>query len=171
MQGNMKMHILILDLCFIFLRFCIWNMIIKIVIYRDTRIYIHAWAPYYYIFMDVLYNTVSTFNDMDIATLSALSKWRVKSHCDLTERKRVRKKKNPQQKKIYILVSEGLNWKCNFSTFRETGGKEELDISSLFKVNILISSHTCYYMCDRQRSLSTLMYTAQQRGVKKPSSE
>lgn len=81
------------------------------------------------------------------------------------------KKKNPQQKKIYILVSEGLNWKCNFSTFRETGGKEELDISSLFKVNILISSHTCYYMCDRQRSLSTLMYTAQQRGVKKPSSE
>lgn len=39
MQGNMKMHILILDLCFIFLRFSIWNMIIKIVIYRDTRIY------------------------------------------------------------------------------------------------------------------------------------
>lgn len=86
-------------------------------------------------------------------------------------REREWEKKTPQQKKIYILVSEGLNWKCNFSTFRETGGKEELDISSLFKVNILISSHTCYYMCDRQRSLSTLMYTAQQRGVKKPSSE
>lgn len=100
MQGNMKMHILILDLCFIFLRFCIWNMIIKI----ETRAYIHAWAPYYYIFMDVLYNTVSTFNDMDIATLSALSKWRVKSHCDLTERKRVRKKNPTTEKKIYLGV-------------------------------------------------------------------
>lgn len=132
--------------------------------YSPTHAHIHAWAPYYYIFMDVLYNTNSTFSDMDNATLSTLSKWRVKSHCDLTERKRVRKKHSLRKKYIYIgdniLVSEGLNWTCNFSTFRETAGKEELDISSLFKVNILISSHTCYCMGDRQRSLSTFMYTA-----------
>lgn len=123
MQGNMKMHILILDLCFIFLRFCIWNMIIKIVIYRDTRIYIHAWAPYYYIFMDVLYNTVSTFNDMDIATLSALSKWRVKSHCDLTERKRVRKKKKPTTEKNIYLGVWRIKLKMQFLNFQRDGRK------------------------------------------------
>lgn len=118
MQGNMKMHILILDLCFIFLRFCIWNMIIKI----ETRAYIHAWAPYYYIFMDVLYNTVSTFNDMDIATLSALSKWRVKSHCDLTERKRVRKKKPTTEKNIYLGVWR-IKLKMQFLYFQRDGRK------------------------------------------------
>lgn len=118
MQGNMKMHILILDLCFIFLRFCIWNMIIKI----ETRAYIHAWAPYYYIFMDVLYNTVSTFNDMDIATLSALSKWRVKSHCDLTERKRVRKKKPTTEKNIYLGVWR-IKLKMQFLNFQRDGRK------------------------------------------------
>lgn len=118
MQGNMKMHILILDLCFIFLRFCIWNMIIKI----ETRAYIHAWAPYYYIFMDVLYNTVSTFNDMDIATLSALSKWRVKSHCDLTERKRVRKKKPHNRKNIYLGVWR-IKLKMQFLNFQRDGRK------------------------------------------------
>lgn len=118
MQGNMKMHILILDLCFIFLRFCIWNMIIKI----EIRAYIHAWAPYYYIFMDVLYNTVSTFNDMDIATLSALSKWRVKSHCDLTERKRVRKKKPTTEKNIYLGVWR-IKLKMQFLNFQRDGRK------------------------------------------------
>lgn len=118
MQANMEMHILILDLCFIFLRFCIWNMIIKI----ETRAYIHAWAPYYYIFMDVLYNTVSTFNDMDIATLSALSKWRVKSHCDLTERKRVRKKNPTTEKNIYLGVWR-IKLKMQFLNFQRDGRK------------------------------------------------
>lgn len=120
-----------------------WNIIIEIVTVRHTRIYTHErliiiflWTFYT---TQILHSVTWTTPHCQLS-LSGVSKAIV---ILLREREWERKRNIYIYIGGYILVSEGLNWTCNFSTFRETDGNEELDISSLFKVNILISSHTC----------------------------
>lgn len=139
-----------------------WNIIIEIVTVRHTRIYTHE--RLIIIFLWTFYTTQILHSVTWTTPHCQLSLSGVSKAIVILLREREWERNTQWERNIYIgdniLVSEGLNWTCNFSTFRETAGKEELDISSLFKVNILISSHTCYCMGDRQRSLSTFMYTA-----------
>lgn len=121
MQGNMKMHILILDLCFIFLRFCIWNMIIKIVIYRDTHIYTHErliiiflWTFYTTQF---LHSMTWTWPHCQLS-LSGVSKAIV----ILLREREWEKKKPTTEKNIYLGVWR-IKLKMQFLNFQRDGRK------------------------------------------------
>lgn len=125
MQGNMKMHILILDLCFIFLRFCIWNMIIKIVIYRDTRIYIYIYTHerLIIIFLWTFYTTQFLHSMTWTSPHCQLSLSGVSKAIVILLRESEWEKKNPTTEKIIYLGVWRIKLKMQFLNFQRDGRK------------------------------------------------
>lgn len=121
MQGNMKMHILILDLCFIFLRFCIWNMIIKIVIYRDTHIYTHE--RLIIIFLWTFYTTQFLHSMTWTSPHCQLSLSGVSKAIVILLREREWEKKNPTTEKNIYLGVWRIKLKMQFLNFQRDGRK------------------------------------------------